>query len=442
MSSEAYNPSPPQEHITKETKSRREILKMGAAALAAAATGVLGARYSKDISSLPSEIGVTGNNDSLPEHEKSEISNSPLGAYQEGWRIIVPINQPSHPENYSAFIESRSNYLSDEDQKIVYSKGKFADGTQTTPWNGEKYMLSLLPFHADKEDTSAYITYGESNSGDIDAHQQTDRVLLKVVPFRDNVFLESEAPESQQDDLARLSVGAQTLDKLLPPVYQENEGRTQILIPDVYNEPAIIYDRSYEDRSVRGVVLSKDKIPLFESDSSVDEMLGELYFSAIGNSPDMPGEVSDLAVSAKDDFIEDLNHRIFQEEDRDPELEGLLSLASYDDDFKRYTSNDQAKNHVNVFGEMYAIARLFSKDEMNGSHLARMVRDNRKTDLRTVWNNFERILTGASSDVVVNETLPGLQKIHDALLRRTDGESSGKDSSIDGPGISPEQILP
>lgn len=418
MSSEAYNPSPSQEQISKEPKSRREVLKMGAAALAAAATGVLGAKYSKEISSLPSEMGVTGNNETLPHHEKSEISNSPLGAYQEGWRIIVPSNQASHPNNYSAFIESRSNYLSHADQRIEYSNGKFAEGTQTTPWNGEKYMLSLLPFHADKGDTSAYITYGESISGDVDAHQQIDRVTLKVVPFRDNVFLESEAPESQQDDLARLSLGAQTHDKLLPQVYQENEGRTQIFIPDVYKDVTMVFDNSYEDRSVRGVVLPKDKVQIFESESTVEEMFGELYFSAIGNPPDQPDQVPPAAISARDDFIEDLNKRVFQEEDPDPEFLELLSLKKYDENYKRYASSDRPQDYAKIFGEMYATARLFGKDEMYSSHLANIIPEDRKTSLRTVWNNFERVLSGAVGETVVNKELPGLQKIHDAMLKK------------------------
>lgn len=442
MSNEVYNPSPPQEHISKEPKSRREILKTGAAAAIAAATGVLGARYGHKIESLPEEMRITGHNETPSRHERSEIPNSPLGAYQEGWRIIVPSNQTPHPEGYSAFIESHSNYLSKGDQRIEYSDGKFAEGTQTIPWNGEKHMLTLLPFHADKEDASAYITYAESTSGDLDAHQQTDKVTLNIVPFRDNVFLESEAPETHQDDLARLSLGAQTLDKLLPPVYLENEGKTQVFIPDVYKEVAMVFDKSYEDRSVRGVVLPQNKVPLFESDSTVEELFGELYFSAVGNPPDQPGQVDDHAVSAKDDFIEDLNRRVFQKEDKDPKLLELLSLKKYDENYKRYAPSDQPQNHAKVFGEMYATARLFGNDEMTSSHLANITPEERKIDLRTIWSNFERILTGAVGPTAVTDELPGLQKIHDAMLKKNNSGTPQQDNNLNSPDHSTEKLLP
>jgi len=418
MSSEAIKPDNSEQTFTR----RKFVAGLGATALG----GLLLGNKTPDISTLPGSLGITSNAETGTKHERSQMPNSPLGAYNEGWRVIVPKSQ-NHPDGYSAFISSPSDFTSD-DQSISYADGRFVEGTQTVPWNEEYHMLTLLPLHASQEDTSTSVTYGESDSGKITS-TRTEKVELKVVPFRDNVFMES-VNEHSQSALAKLSLGAEGIDKLLPPIYLEGGTKTQVWIPDVYKEVAILIDKSYKDRSVRGVALPKDKMPLLnEALSSVQEMFGELLYSSTGNPPDQAGEVDNDAVAAKDDFIADLDRRLLNDEATEPELLAEISLEKYDQDYKHLTKSNHPRNHAKIFGEMYAIARLASEDKLTVSELSGMVNEDMKVGASTVWNNFSRILTGSAGVSIVNAELPGLQKIHDALLRKNHKVASGKDNN-------------
>lgn len=410
MSAEALKPH------NNERLSRRDLLKLGAGAIGGAvlARSGLGKEAFNKASSLTEKITGDNNYDVSTKHETSQIPNSPLGAYDDGWRIVAP-RQQSHPQEYMAFIDFDTEGVLGVQQRIEYANGEFAEGTQTVPWNEDNYMLTMLPLHADHGDNSAYVKYGESPDGEITSERK-DRVELVVVPFGDNVFLESEE-KIKTLELKKLSMSAEKVDRLLPSIYREN-GKTKVLIPDVFSETAMLIDRSYQDRSVRGVVLPKDKIPLFESESSANQMFGELYFSAIGNAPDTPGEVDDEAVSAKQYFINDLNRRLLYPETEDVELSGALSLDSYDMDYKRYSSVFGIKSPTRIFGEMYAIAILFSDPAYSRNDMEEKIDESRKVELRTVWNNFGNVLKGAVGKSVVDEELPGLQKIHDALIKK------------------------
>lgn len=408
MSAEALKPH------NNERLSRRDLLKLGAGAIGGAvlARSGLGRDSLNKASSLTEKITGENNYDVSTKHETSQIPNSPLGAYDDGWRIVVPRHQ-SHPQEYTAFIDFETEGVLGVQQRIEYANGKFAEGTQTVPWNEDNHMLTMLPLNADHGDNSAYVKYGESPDGQINSERK-DRLELTVVPFGENVFLESEE-NLKTLELKKLSMSAEKIDRLLPSIYREN-GKTIVLIPDVFSETAMLIDRSYRDRSVRGVVLPKDKIPLFESESSANQMFGELYFSAIGNAPDAPGEVDDEAVSAKQFFINDLNRRLLYPESEDVELSDALSLENYDADYKRYSSVFGVKSPTRIFGEMYAIANLFSEPAYSKNVMGEKIKDDRKVELRTIWNNFGRVLKGAVGDTAVDMELPGLQKIHDALI--------------------------
>jgi len=61
--------------------------------------------------------------------------------------------------------------------------------------------------------------------------------------------------EHSQSALAKLSLGAEGIDKLLPPIYLEGGTKTQVWIPDVYKEVA--KEVAKEEEKLKKLMMSR-----------------------------------------------------------------------------------------------------------------------------------------------------------------------------------------